>query len=55
MYLRPRVAIGKGAVAVLSVISEETEKDFAENGYNFEPDSFDRIALDLYNANDIRR
>jgi Zn-dependent M28 family amino/carboxypeptidase len=36
MYLRPRVAIGKGAVAVLSVISEETEKDFAENGYNFD-------------------
>ncbi|MBN1224202.1 MAG: M28 family peptidase [Candidatus Aminicenantes bacterium] len=36
MYLRPRVAIGKGAVAVLSVIGEKIEKDFAENGYCFD-------------------
>lgn len=36
MYLRPRVAIGKGAIAVLSVISEETEQDFADNGYSFD-------------------
>jgi len=36
MYLRPRVAFSKGAVAVLSVISEEVEKDFAENGYCFD-------------------
>jgi len=36
LYLRPRVAIGKGAVAVLSVISEEMEKDFADNGFSFD-------------------
>jgi len=36
MYLRPRVAAGKGAVAVLTVIDEDMEKDFAENGYRFD-------------------
>jgi len=50
LYLRPRVALGKGAVGVLNVISEEMETDFADNGYTFDINERARVLTDKESA-----